>query len=158
MTTRLGHSGDFHALAPMMRQFRVRQRQLDPILYELRPDAEQQFRRWIGQMSQDPRALLVVAEEQGQLIGFLYTTMETDAPIYVHDEFALVREWWVEPAFRGRGAGKALIDRAAAELAAIGVRQLRVRAPAADDDANAAMQRCGFRNGVREMVMELPPP
>jgi L-amino acid N-acyltransferase YncA len=140
---------------PLMRQYRLRQQQLDPALYELHPDAEQRFHRWVGQMAQDPRSRLLVAEERGQIIGFLYATMETDAPIYLHDEFALVREWWVEASFRRQGAGKALIDLAAAELAAAGVRQLRVRTAAPDRDAHALLQRCGFRPGASELVMDL---
>jgi GNAT superfamily N-acetyltransferase len=155
MTTRVGNAGDFQALAPMMRQYRLRQQQLDPRLYELRPHAEALFRRWIGQMADDPRSMLLVAEEEGRIVGFLYSTMEKDAPIYLHDEYALVREWWVEPASRGRGVGRALIDRAAAELAGFGVRQLRVRAAAADADAAAMLEHCGFHSAVSEMVREV---
>jgi GNAT superfamily N-acetyltransferase len=155
MTTRVGNAGDFQAVVPMMRQHRRRQQRLDPALYELRADAEQRFRRWIGQMADDPRSMLLVAEEAGRIIGFLYSTMEKDVPIYAHDEYALVREWWVEPALLGRGAGQALIEAAAAQLAGAGVRQLRVRTAAGDEDASAVLKRCGFRLGRCEMVMEL---
>jgi L-amino acid N-acyltransferase YncA len=103
----------------------------------------------------DPRATLLVAEEGGQVIGFLYATVEHDPPIYVHDEFALVREWWVEPAFRRRGAGKSLLARAGVEFARAGVRQLRVRAAAGDEEFRAVLDRCGFRVGACEMVKEL---
>lgn len=68
----------------MMRQFRTRQQEFDPALYALRPDADQRFRRWIGEVTADPRATLLVAEEGGQTIGFLYATVEHDPPIYVH--------------------------------------------------------------------------
>ena len=30
--------------------------------------------------------------------------------IYLYEEFATVREWWVEPDFRRRGVGKAMIE------------------------------------------------
>src|SRR5215471_5710471 len=110
MTTRVGNAGDFHAVVPMMRQYRLRQQALDPRLYELHPDAEMLFGRWIGEVTQDPRASLLVAEDAGQIAGFLYATVESEIPIYAHPEYALVREWWVEPAFRGRGAGRALIE------------------------------------------------
>ena len=60
-------------------------------------------------MAEDPRATLVVAEEDGRVIGYLLATIERDLPIYVCEEYGIVREWWVEPAFRRRGVGKALI-------------------------------------------------
>ena len=157
MTARVGNSADFLAVLPMMRQFRMRQQEFDPALYALRPDADQRFRRWIGEVTADPRATLLVAEEGGQTIGFLYATVEHEPPIYVHDEFALVREWWVEPACRRRGAGKSLLALAGVEFARAGVRQLRVRAAAGDEEFRAVLHRCGFRPGASELVQELNP-
>src|SRR5688572_6721782 len=155
MTTRPGNAADFHAVVPMMQRHRLRQQALDPVLYAPHPDAESRFRRWIGEVMQDPRASLLVAEDQGQVVGFLYATIEKELPIYQHEEFALVHEGWVEPAVRGLGAGKALLERAAADLARAGVRQLRVRAAAGDEEARAVLQRCGFRTGACELVKEL---
>jgi L-amino acid N-acyltransferase YncA len=158
MTTRLGNAADFYAVGPMMRRHRLRQRGFDPALYAPHPDAERRFRRWIGTVIEDPRATLLVAEDEAQVVGFLYATIEKELPIYQHEEFALVHEWWVEPAFRGRGAGKALIQRAAAELALAGLRQLRVRLAAGDEEARTLLHRYGFRMGAFELVKELDPP
>jgi len=155
MTTRTGHSGDFHVVMPMMRQHRLRQEAFDPVLYAPHPDAEARFRRWIGKVIEDPRATLLVAEDEAQLVGFLYATVEKELPIFRHEEFALVHEWWVEPAFRDRGAGEALIERAAAEFSLAGVRQLRVRSAAGDEEARAVLHRCGFRTAAFELVKEL---
>jgi hypothetical protein len=155
----MGNAGDFEVVVPMLRQHRQRRQRLDAALFELHPDAEQRFRRWLGEMAQDPRSLLLVAEDEqrqppGQVIGFLYATIENDPPIYLHDEFAIVREWWVEPPFRD-GAAEALVERAAAELAAAGVRQLRIRTAWGEAEAQTMLQRCGFRSGACEMVREL---
>jgi len=157
MITRLANPGDHQALFPMLRQLRLRQQQLDPALYQLHPDAERRFLRWVGEVGEDPRTTLMVAEEQGQIIGFVYAVVEKDLPIYLLDEIAVIREWWVEPAFRRRGAGKALIDLALKEMAAVGVCQLRVRTAAGDTDARAVLGHCGFRAGTCEMVKDLQP-
>ena len=157
MTTRVANTGDFPAVVPMLRQYRLRQQQLDAELYRLHPDAERRFLRWVGEVGEDPRSTLLVAEEQGRIVGFVYAVVERDLPIYLHEEFAVIREWWVEPDFRKRGAGKALIDLAVKELAAVGVCQLRVRTAAGDADARAVLGRCGFRAGACEMVKDLRP-
>jgi GNAT superfamily N-acetyltransferase len=153
--TRVANTGDFEAVFPMLRQHRLRQQQLDPALYQLHPDAERRFLRWAGQVGEDPRSTLLVAEEQRRLIGFVYAVVESDLPIYLCEEFAVIREWWVEPPFRRRGVGRALIELAVAELAAVGVGQLRVRTAAGDADARALLGRCGFRAGACEMVKDL---
>ena len=157
MITRVANSGDFQAIFPMLRQHRLRQQQLDAALYRLHPDAERRFLRWVGEAGEDPRSTVLVAEEQGRLVGFLYAIVERDLPIYLHEEFAVIREWWVEPAFRKRGAGRSLIDLAIKELAGVGVCQLRVRTGAGDADARALLGRCGFRAGTCEMVKDLQP-
>lgn len=157
MTTRIGSSSDFAAVVPMLRKLRSQEQHFDPALYQLHPDAERRFARWAGVVGEDPRSTLVVAEENGQLIGFAYAVIEQDLPIYACEEFALIREWWVEPAFRGRGIGRALIDSAMKELGEVGVAQLRVRTGAADEDARAVLAHCGFRPGACEMVKELQP-
>ena len=108
MTTRSGNAADFHFLLPMMRQHRLRQQAFDPALYAPHPDAEARFRRWIGTVAQDPRATLLVAEDEAQIVGFLYATIEQELPFYRDEEFALIREWWVEPDLRRRGVGTAL--------------------------------------------------
>jgi ribosomal protein S18 acetylase RimI-like enzyme len=158
MITRVANEGDFAAVFPMLRQLRLRQQQFDAALYQLHPDAERRFHRWVGEVGEDPRSTLLVTEEQGQIVGFIYATIEQDLPIYLHDEFAVIREWWVEPVFRGRGAGRALIDLAVKELACVGVCQLRVRTAAGDADARALLERCGFRAGTCEMVKDMQPP
>ena len=158
MITRLANPGDHAAIFPMLRQHRLRQQQFDPALYQLHPDAERRFLRWVGEVGEDPRTTLAVAEEQGQIIGFVYATIEQALPIYLCEEFAVIHEWWVEPAFRNRGAGRALIDLAIKELAGVGVCQLRVRTAAGDTDARALLEQCGFREGTCEMVKELQPP
>ena len=157
MITRLANPGDHQALFPMLRQHRLRQQQQDTPLYQLHPDAERRFLRWVGEVGEDPRTTLLVAEEQGQIIGFVYAVIERDLPIYLHEEVAVIREWWVEPAFRRRGAGKALINLAVKELAAVGVCQLRVRTAAGDADVRAILGRSGFRVGACEMVKDLQP-
>jgi L-amino acid N-acyltransferase YncA len=158
MITRLASPADHQAIFPMLRQLRLRRQEHDAGLYQLRPDAERRFLRWVGEVGEDPRTTLVVAEERGQIIGFVYATIEQDLPIYVHDEFAVIREWWVEPAFRERGAGRALIDLAIKELAIVGVCQLRVRTAAGDADARSLLEHCGFRAGTCEMVKDMQSP
>src|SRR5688500_2576931 len=156
MITRLGNAGDFQAIVPMLRQYRLWQEQLDPALYALHPDAESRFRRWIAHMAEDPRSTLVVAEEQDRMLGAVLATIERDLPIYVYEALPSVGEWRVGHDFRRRGVGTALTEHAAADLAGAGIRHLRVRTSAPDADARTVLQRCGFRAGASEMVKELP--
>src|SRR5262245_19718602 len=126
MKVRIGHAGDFAAILPMMRKHRALHEQWDGPLYALRPDADARFQRWIGPTVEDPRSMLIVAEDQGRVIGFLAAVMETDLPIYQCDEYAIIIALWIEPDHRRRGVAKALIQQAGSEYAAMSVKQLRI--------------------------------
>jgi GNAT superfamily N-acetyltransferase len=155
MITRFADAGDFADVLPMIRQHRALLEQADPALYKLHPDAERRFHRWIGQIAEDPRAMLLIVEDAGRIIGFLSAVIEQEPPIYVCDEHALVREWWVDPDFRGRGAGRALLKHAASQLAKCGVHQIRIRTAANDSTTRAMLKHCGYHPGGCDMVMNI---
>lgn len=153
LTIRDGNGTDFGALLPMVHRSIDHLAAADPC-YRLRPDADARLRRWLGPVMEDPRGLLLIAEEEGAVAGFLAATVERTVPIFACDEYALVRLLWVEPPFRRRGVASALLDRAAAEYAAAGLTQLRIRAP--DDEAPvAALEKVRFRRSTITYVRDL---
>ena len=157
MNVRLGTSADWPAVLPMLRKHRALHRQWDEGLYALRPDAEERFRRWLGKAAEDPRALLLVIEERdgGGIIGFLTALIEKDVPIYVRDEYAVIRDIWVEPEHRRHKGGKILVEAALKELGEMGIVQVRVRTAAANTAAQKLLLSCGFRVGTIDLVREL---
>jgi GNAT superfamily N-acetyltransferase len=157
MNIRLGHAGDFSSIMPMVHKKRALHTKWDKALYRLRPDAEARFRRWLGPVVEDPRTILLVAEDEGKIVGFLTAVVETDEPIYRCDEYALIRELWVEPAYRRRGAARALLELAASTYAAMGIKQLRVRTAVANESGRAALQSAGFRSETIDLLRELKP-
>jgi ribosomal protein S18 acetylase RimI-like enzyme len=157
MKVRVGNAGDFAAVVPMMRKYRSLHEQWDQSLYALRPDAEARFQRWIGPVIEDPRSILLVAEANGKIIGFLTAIMEADLPIYECEQHAMIMEFWVDPEFRRHGAGKALIDLAAKEYAAMGITQLRVRTAMANDAGREMLEHAGFRAGTIDLLRQLKP-
>jgi GNAT superfamily N-acetyltransferase len=155
---RPGTSGDWAAVLPMLRKHRALHEEWDKALYALRPDAdaEARFKRWLGPAAEDPRALLLVMEnDDHRVIGFMTALVEKDVPIYVADEYAVIRDIWVEPAQRRHGAGKRLVEAAIAELSAMGLKQVRIRTAAANEPVRKMLLTCGFRVGTIDMVREL---
>jgi aminoglycoside 6'-N-acetyltransferase I len=84
--------------------------------YELWPQAcpphEQEIDRFFGGRSREPESVLV-AEVEGELVGFAELSIRPRADGCVTDRVAYLEGWYVEPDWRGHGLGKALV--AAAE-------------------------------------------
>jgi GNAT superfamily N-acetyltransferase len=155
MNVRVGLPADLVNVMPMLRHHHALHERWDRRRYALRPDADARFQRWLCAASEDPRALLFVAEENGRIIGFLAALVETDVPIYECDEYAIVFALWVEPAQRRRGAATALINLAAREYAAMGIKQLRIRTATANTAGRAMLERAGFAPATVDLIREL---
>lgn len=157
MDVRVGLPGDLASIVPMLRDYHAQHERWDRRRYALRPDADARFQRWLCAASEDPRALVYVAEEDGRIIGFLAALVETDVPIYQCDEYVVIFALWVEPTQRRRGAGTALLELAAREYAAMGVRQIHIRTAMANTAGRAMLERAGFAPATVDLLRELSP-
>ena len=103
--------------------------------------------------------LMLVAEAEGRVIGHLFLSLD-EAPPYLAPEYR--REAWIcdafiEEAWRGQGAFRAMLALAEAHARAAGCRRLHIGVLAGNDDAERIYRKAGFRNYAIEMVRELDP-
>jgi GNAT superfamily N-acetyltransferase len=158
MRIRVGTSADLKRVAPLMKKYRALHTEWDAAQYALKPDADKIFQRWLGPVTEDPRSILILAEDDGRLVGYLTAIVEKDMPIFVCDEFALIKGLWVEPDVRGRGVARAMVHRACEEFTAMGMPQVRIRTAAPNHAGRKMLESCGFRVGTVDLLIELPPP
>lgn len=134
--------------AALIEQFRSLNRYEDAITGDRRTDRQAgadsldaALRRISGTAG---RAL--VAERDGQIIGFLFVAIEEDA-VFVREElriYARVAEFFVRDTERGSGVGRALLKEAEQLAAARGLSRLAVSVLSGNSDALAAYARLGF--------------
>ena len=155
ITIRPGHAGDMQVALPLMLE-RLRERAaIDPACQALKPDPEKRFRQWLGRAMEDPRHALLVAEEDGQLVGCMAALVESDLPIYEVEEYVAVRMLWVTPGQRGDGVASRLLEGAARHFATLGVRQIRFAAAPERQVEHHVAEKAGFRAAGVTYVREL---
>jgi GNAT superfamily N-acetyltransferase len=88
---------------------------------------------------------LLARDDSSEALGVL-TLSETFA-IYAGGRYGVIEEMYVRPAFRERGVGRALLERAVTVAADRGWRRLEVTAP--EDDAGSGAARFYQRRGFR---------
>jgi GNAT superfamily N-acetyltransferase len=104
--------------------------------------------------------LMLVAEADGRVFGHLFLALD-EAPPYLAPEYR--REAWIcdafiEEAWRGQGAFRAMLAQAEAHARAAGCRRLHIGVLAGNDDAERIYRKAGFRSYAQELVQELDPP
>jgi GNAT superfamily N-acetyltransferase len=106
------------------------------------------------------RGLFLVAEAAGQVVGHLVLAIET-APPYLAPEYrreAWVADAFVQEAWRGKGAFRAMLGVAEAHAVRAGCRRLHIGVLAGNDRAERAYRQAGFRTYAVELVKDLAHP
>jgi ribosomal protein S18 acetylase RimI-like enzyme len=101
---------------------------------------------------------VVLAERDGELIGYALVAVKTSAETELDDTWragarvAEIETLSVAPAARGAGVGSALLDRVDVELRAAGIRDVLIAAFVTNADAIRLYERRGFRPASLFMI------
>ena len=89
----------------------------------------------------------LVAETQGRVSGYAYLSPYSERSAY---RYTVENSVYVTPDARGRGVGRALLERLLVEGAQVGVREVIAIITLTDGRASVALHRaCGFREAGR---------
>jgi len=103
--------------------------------------------------------LMLVAEAEGRVIGHLFLALE-EGPPYLAPEYRLdawICDAFIEEAWRGQGAFRAMLALAEAHARAAGCRRLHIGVLAGNDRAERIYRHAGFRTYAIELVQKLDP-
>ena len=93
----------------------------------------------------EPGAFLLIAHEDDRDLGYAIVTLDAGSPTFTEPgRYGFIGTLSILPGDRGRGAGRALIDRAQREAEAAGVGELRLDVMWANDAARAFYAALGF--------------
>ena len=92
---------------------------------------------------------VLLAETEAGLIGFVEVSVRERVDGSTEDRVGYVEGWYVEPAWRGRGVGRRLIQAAEDWTRARGLKELASDAEIANTGSIAAHRALGFRETFR---------
>jgi GNAT superfamily N-acetyltransferase len=91
----------------------------------------------------DPRTAILVAEEQGRVLGYAHAQIETNDPVYLPERFGVVVDLMVCADRRREKIGSRLFEACREWLTSRGVAELRVHAPVGAEDAQRFFESLG---------------
>ena len=105
-------------------------------------DHDEETRRYFATRATTP--IVFVAESLGRVVGFLELDFRKYAPGCSSSPVPFVEGWYVEPAFRAQGVGRALVAAAEAQAKAEGHIEIASDTPIENGAGLAAHAALGF--------------
>ena len=119
------------------------------------PRTEQGYASYLGSQLKEPAVIVRVAERGGEVIGYTYAGVEGTDYMALRGPAGVLYDIVVDPAHRGQGVGKLLLDDALAALAAKGAPRVVLSTAERNESAQRLFARAGFRRTMIEMTREL---
>ena len=113
---------------------------------------EEGYARWFAREIGRTGAVVLVAEQDGSVIGYAYATMEGRDWAALLDDHGAIHDVMVDARARRSGAGRALIVALCAELEGLGAERIVLSTMVQNEAAQALFKACGFRPTMIEMT------
>ena len=123
----------------------------------LSPDegAEAGYGQFLGSQLGDDDTVVMVAEVDGEVAGYVYAGVEPLSWKELRDEAGFVHDLLVSDQARNSGVGQQLLDAAIAWLRQRGLPRVVLWTAARNDGARRLFERRGFRPTMIELTLEL---
>ncbi|MFO7172681.1 MAG: GNAT family N-acetyltransferase [Bacillota bacterium] len=135
---------DLPALLPLVEAF-ARERAAAQGHQVLRPDFMEHARAGMEQALAHPAAFVILAEEQGEPVGYGVGTLQEPPPPFEPRPYIFISDLYVRPDRRGQGIGTALVERIRGWGLVKGVYRLSMVVPLSIPAAVRLGARLGFR-------------
>lgn len=100
-------------------------------------------------------AAVLVAEIDGQIVGFAYTEYEPVLYAELATKVAWLHDIYVERAARNSGAGRALLEAVKTEAKRSGANKVLLSVSDKNSNAKEFFERNGFRTTMHEMMLQV---
>ena len=110
---------------------------------------------FLGEQADEADAVLLVAELEGQVIGYAFGAIEGYDYMALRGPAAVLHDLLVDPAYRGRGVGQALLSAIVATFSARRAPRLVLSTAERNGSAQRFFERAGFRRTMVELTREL---
>lgn len=120
------------------------------------PGTEAGYARFLASRLGEPDALVLVAEVGGEVAGYCYAELEGTDFMSLRGPAGMVYDLLVDPARRGHGLGRRLLEATRAALVDRGARQVVLSTAERNTLAQKLFAAAGFRRTMIEMTWDAP--
>jgi ribosomal protein S18 acetylase RimI-like enzyme len=123
-------------------------------VYETSPGAEQTMRRFLADVAKSSYSFLFVAVVGDRTVGFISGELRQGSPTFLPKTWASVDDVFIEPEYRNRGMGRALLQCVQAWAQERGADGISLQVAAANSRGRKFYEDLGFRDISVYKVLE----
>lgn len=154
ITLRSARPEDADALGRMGGQLARQHHGFDPKRFMLPDDVEAGYRWWLSKELKAKDAVVIVAEQDGVVVGYAYGRVEERDWNLLLDKCGGFHDIWVDEVARRGGTGRALAEELMKRLVALGVPRVVLSTAAQNEAAQRMFEKLGWRRTMVEMTRE----
>lgn len=159
ITVRRAQRSDLPALGRLGALLMATHERFDPQRFlAAGPDAPEAYARFLGEELEHDAVAIFVAEQVGELVGYVYAGVEGKSWKELRDTAGFIHDVAIVESARRQGLGERLIEVAAAWLAEQGVARVLLWTAEQNAVAQGLFAKLGFRRTMIEMTREVPTP
>lgn len=118
------------------------------------PRTEQGYGSFLGSQIRDKDAVVLVAEENGEVVGYSYGSNEGHDWMSLRGPAGELHDIVVDPAHRGKGVGEQLLNEIVKALEEKGAPRVVLSTAFQNETAQRLFEKAGFRRTMIEMTRE----
>ena len=129
--------------------------QFDPQRFITTSHPERGYGRFLVSQLQDPDSVVLVAEQDGRVVGYAFAALEPMSWKELRDACGFLHDVYVDEATRRGGVGRRLVVEAIRWMASKGAPRVVLESAAGNTGAQALFRDLGFRQTMIEMTLEI---
>jgi GNAT superfamily N-acetyltransferase len=154
VTVRRANLKDARTIAELSLKLVVQHQDYDPRRFTQLASLEQA--EWFyGKQTSAGDAAVLVAELEGEIVGFAYIEFEAKDYANLLENAAWLHDIYIDETTRGNSAGKLLIEKSIKVAKELGAGKLMLSVAAKNEYARKFFERNGFRETMVEMMLDL---
>lgn len=118
------------------------------------PRTEHAYGSFLGTQLDEPNIILLVAELDGEVVGYTYAGIEGNDYMSLRGPAGVLHDIVVDPAHRGQGVGRVLLDATLQALDVKGAPRVVLSTAERNEAAQRLFASAGFRRTMIEMTRE----
>lgn len=149
-------AGDLDAVSLLAEQLVLLHHSWDTTRFFTTPDVAKGYRRYFQSQLTEEGVLLLTAEVDGVIGGYLFGTLESRDWAKLLDAHGAIHDVYVASSHRRLGVAQALMNEAKTRFQKLGAKQVVLYSASANVEGQSLFKRLGYRPTMVELTLDLP--